>query len=69
MGSAAADCKLGKLSGRNVVAWWEGDRRRRFHLRLGVSQAALGAEVSRQDLLLPLLKLWRGSTTRQAAFP
>ena len=39
--------KLGKLNGRKVVTWWEGDRRRRYRFRLGITQDELNAELSR----------------------
>ncbi len=58
MGSAAAakDYKLGKLGKRKVITWWEGDRRRRFRLRDGLSQGEAAAELTRfvksRELLL-----------------
>ena len=62
MGSAARDYKLGKLNGRRVITWWEGDRRRRFRLRNGLNQAEASAEltrfIKRRELMLD-----RGSET------
>lgn len=43
----ATEYKLGKLNGRPVVTWWEGDRRRRYRFRAGISQAELNAELAR----------------------
>lgn len=56
MGSATHDYKLGRLNGRRVITWWEGDRRRRFRLRDGLSKAEADAELIRfaksRELLL-----------------
>jgi integrase len=48
MGSAAAtEYKLGKLNGRRVITWREGDRRHRFRLRHGLTTSEANAELIR----------------------
>jgi integrase len=39
--------KLGQLNGRKVVTWWEGNRRRRYRFRAGITQAELNTELNR----------------------
>lgn len=69
MGSAAHDYKLGKLNGRRVVTWHEGDTRRRFRLRNGLSQAEAHAELSRFIKSRELLLDQSGKKTVAAIFP